>query len=389
MLKKAFLSALALLLLSACSEQKQAIKQEIPALPVEVIVVKKEKLPIWVQYTGTTKASSDQEVRARVSGRLEEIYFHDGDHVEKGQKLFKIEQTQYRANLNAALATKERDKASLALAKADVNRYKPLVKEGLAPRATLEQYEAKQGELKAQILADDAEIDNARLQLSYTIVKAPVSGTTSARRVDVGNIVGYTDSTILTKIVSTDPLYAYFGPSESDMQRIAKFRSKEKLDAFIEVRGSGEEILKRKRLTGFIDFSDNTVDPLTSTVTMRATISNPQSSLLPGTFVYVNIFVTDQYSFLMVPPQIIFEDQRGKYLYVATKENTVKKTYVKTGFSSKWYINIEEGLSSEDKIVISGLVKLRDGMKIKETDVTKDKGIKAVLKNNNLIPEKI
>lgn len=189
----------ALMLLSGCTEEKKATKRQVlPPLTVETVTVHQKLMPIWIQYTGMTKATSDQEIRARVSGRLQKIYFKDGDQVKKGDKLFLIEQSQYKSNLQSAKAKKRQDEAALALAKTNVERYKPLVKDGLAPRATLEQYEARYGELLAAIGGDDAAIQNAELELSYTVITAPVSGQVSARRVDVGNLVGYGESTVLT-----------------------------------------------------------------------------------------------------------------------------------------------------------------------------------------------
>lgn len=378
-----------LLTFSGCSDD-QAVKtvpKQMPPLAVETVKVSNQAIPIWVQFTGRTKASSDQEVRARVPGRLEKIYFQDGDNVKAGDLLFKIEQGEYQAALDAAIAKKERDIASQRLAKADVDRYTPLVKDGLAPRATLEQHQARYSELTAQIMADEAEIANAKLQLSYTEVEAPISGRVSARRVDVGNLVGYGESTLMTTILKIDPIYAYFTPAESVVQQIMKFRSKKKLDAFIEVRGSGEEILQRKRLYGFVDFADNTVDPLTSTIMMRATIANPDQAVMPGTFVYVNVFVTDKYAFMMVPPEVIFEDQIGKFVYVNDNGVAARKN-VKTGFSTRYFTSISEGVEDGDEVIISGLMKIKPGTKIQATDATADKGILAVIEQNNLLPEK-
>jgi multidrug efflux pump subunit AcrA (membrane-fusion protein) len=124
--------AVSLLFLSGCSEEKKAKAPKAPPpLNVETVTVQKKKFPIWMQYTGMTKAISSQEIRARVSGRLEKRYFEDGAYVKKGDKLFLIEQSQYQSNLDAAKSRKEKDKAALALSKADVKRYEPLVKEGL------------------------------------------------------------------------------------------------------------------------------------------------------------------------------------------------------------------------------------------------------------------
>lgn len=379
-----------LLFLSGCGDEKKAAAPKAPPpLNVETVTVQKKMFPFWVQYTGMTKAISSQEIRARVSGRLEKRFFEDGAYVKEGDKLFLIEQSQYQSNLDAAKSRKEKDQAALALSKADVRRYQPLVKEGLAARATLEQYEAKRDSLIAAIAADDAAIKNAELELSYTLITAPISGQVSARRVDVGNLVGYGESTLLTTIVQTEKIYTYFSPSEKDAQRLYKFRSREKLPAFIEVRGQGEDIFKRKRLDGFVDFSNNIVDPLTSTVSMRATLDNKEKSVYPGTFVYINIFVTDQFDFIMVPPQAILEDQLGKFVYTVDANNTAKRTSVTPGISSRYYTNISDGLKDNDKVVISGLVKVQDGRLLAPEDMTDSKGITAIMKKHNLIPKEV
>jgi len=374
-----------ILLLNACSdEKKQAIKKEIPPLTVNTITVKKEAVPIWKQYTGMTKASSDQDVRARVSGILEEIYFKDGQFVKKGQNLFKIEQAHYIAALNGAKAKKQQDEASLALAQADVNRYEPLVKEGLAPRATLEQYQAQYAGLKAAIAGDIAHINKAELELSYTIVKAPISGNVSARHVDIGNLVGQGESTLLTTIVSTDPIYAYFSPSNKDVRMFQKYRNKDKPDAFIEVAGAEEQI----RLNGYVDFSNNIVDPLTSTITMRATIKNKEGKVLPGTFVYINLFINDKYKFLMIPPEVIFNDQLGSYVFIEDEDHKLKRVDIETNYSTRFYVSVTKGLKDGDKLVVSSLVKLKEHATVISSDVTETEGIKAILEENNLLPKK-
>ena len=380
-LKTALISSL---LLVACSNEKPIqVKKEIPPLPVNIIIMKKEAVPIWKQYTGMTKASSEQDVKARVSGILEEIYFKDGEYVTKGQKLFKIQQSEYLAILNAAKAQKQQHQASLALATADVNRYAPLVKEGLAPRATLEQYQAQRASLKAAIAGDRAKIQSARLQLGYTIITAPISGRVSARRIDIGNLVGHGESTLLTTIMSIDPIYAYFSPSQDDVRLFHRYRNKEKPDVFIEVKGSIEDI----RLNGFVDFANNEVDHLTSTITMRATLENNDSKVLPGTFVYVNLFINDKYEFIMIPPEIIFSDQLGKFVYIVDENSKAKRVDIKTGYSTKYYVSVEEGLKDGDRVIASALVKLKQGRVLTPKDTTSTLGIQAILKNNYLTPQ--
>jgi len=382
------LIATILLYINGCGEEKSTPPPKSPPpLIVDVVTVEKKKFPLWVQFTGTTQAVSDQEIRARVSGRLEKRYFEDGAHVEKGDKLFLVEQSQYKSNLEKAESQKKKDEAALALAKNNVKRYKPLVKEGLAAKSTLEQYEAKRDSLYAAISADESAIQNAKLELSYTTVVAPISGQIGARRVDVGNLVGYGESTLLATIVQTGTIYTYFSPSESAARKIYKFKSRDKLPAFIEVRGQGKDIFKRKRLDGFVDFTNNKVDPLTSTVSMRATIDNKDKSVYPGTFVYINIFVTDRYEFVLVPPQAILEDQLGKFVYTVDNNSTAKRTTIETGFSTRYYTSIYKGLKSGDRVVISGLVKIQNGRKLAPKDVTQSKGVEAILKEKDLIPE--
>ena len=374
------------LLFTACSEEKTVQqKKELPPLKVKTITIQDKRVPIWGTFTGKTRASSHQEVRARVSGILEKIYFKDGQYVKKGEKLFKIQQDEYIAALNAAKAQKAQDEAALSLTKADVARYTPLVKEGLAPRATLEQYQAKLAALHAAILGDKAKIREAQIQLGYTVITAPIAGQISARHVDVGNLIGQGESTLLTTIVRYNPLYAYFSPSQNDALIMQKYKNKKNLDAFIEYKGAEEDI----RLDGYVDFSNNTVDPLTSTITMRATIKNPDTKILPGTFVYVHVFISDKYKFKMIPPEIIMDDQLGKYVYIVDNNASVKRADITTGYGTRYYVSVKKGLKAGDRVIISGLMKLKPGMKVKATDVTKERGIDAIIKENKLIPTQV
>ena len=388
MFKIILLGSTFLLILSGCGEQsqKQAPK-DTPALPVEVVVVKSKNIPIWMQYTGRTEASSSQEVRARVTGILEAVYFKDGEYIKKGQKLFKIEQTDYIAALDSANAKKRRDLAALKLAKADVNRYKPLVRDGLAPRVTLEQYEAQVAALEADIFSDEASIRQAQLELSHTIVKAPIDGQASRRLVDVGNLVGKNESTLLTTINNTDPLYAYFAPSEEEFQKIAKFRKQDVMQAYIDLNYQSET-LKNKPIFGHVNFTDNIVSSNTSTVSMRAEVPNIERSVLPGTFVYVNVFITDAFELIGIPPQVIFEDQRGKYVYIVGSDQTAERAYITSILDSRFFVLLKKdgGLKDGDKVIINALLRLKPGVKVVPTDMTRTKGLDAVLKANNLIP---
>jgi RND family efflux transporter MFP subunit len=378
--------------LTGCSDSKKkqeaAAPPEPPPIPVEMIVVKKEPIPIWLEYTGKTEASKRIEVRARVAGILEKVLFTEGAFVEKGQKLFEIEKDTYEQALEQARAKREMDQATLDLALADVKRYEPLVEEGLAPRATLEQYMARRNELIALVKADEAAIRDARLNLSYTDVMAPISGTISRMFVDVGNIVGFGENTLLTTMVADDPMYAYFNPIEEDFQLMRKFGSKDILDAIVRLPRGQIENLKRGPFKGQVSFSDNRVNSMTGTITMRATVDNPDHNLLEGTFVYVEIFITDEYALMLVPPQVVLEDQRGSFLYTIDKNNRVNRVDVQRGYEGRYFLHVEEGLDEGSKVIVSSLQTIKADMRVAPTDVTAEKGVMAVLRKHQMAGDK-
>ncbi|HHD64505.1 MAG TPA: efflux RND transporter periplasmic adaptor subunit [Desulfobulbaceae bacterium] len=385
MIQKALILIILLFCLGGCQNdnRKQTVKKERPPLTVEAIIVHKEPVPIWLEYTGKTQATKRVEIRARVAGTLEKVLFTEGDHVRQGQNLFAIEQTAYRAALDQALAGRELNRASLQLARADVARYLPLVAEDLAPRATLEQYQAKVAELQAKIKADEAAIREAKLNLSYTEITAPIAGVISRSYVDVGNIVGYGEKTLLTTIVADDPMYAYFNPPEEQFQIMRRYKSKDVLDARVRIPAT-RSLIKRGPYKGHIDFGDNKVDRMTGTISMRAVVENPKHDLLEGTFVYIDVFVSDKVPFFMIPPGAILEDQQGSFVYTVDKSNTTKRVNIKRGFEGRLYVQITSGLTDDAQIIISGLAKIKPGIKVAAKDMTAEKGVMALMKKQQM-----
>lgn len=379
------------LFIGGCSEEKKEAApevKEVPPLPVETVTVNKEQVPIWLRYTGKTEATKRVEVRARVAGRLDQVLFQEGDYIEKGSILFVIEKDKYQAELDQARARRERDLATLDLARKDVERYKPLVAEDLAPRVTLEQYEARVAELLATIKAAEGAIRDAELNLSYTDVVAPISGRASRTQVDVGNIVGYNDQTVLTTIVSDDPMFAYFNPTESQFQVMREYKSQDQMDAQVTIPGNIEGLLERANLKGKVSFTDNRIDRNTGTITMRAEVANPDHTILEGTFVYVEVMVTDQAAFMMVPPVAVQEDQQGSFVFVVGEDQTAKRVDIKTGYESRHYLVVVDGLKGGEQVLISGFARLQSGVKLAPTDVTGTKGVLAELEKEGMLPAK-
>lgn len=376
------------LVLSGCSEEKKNSEAPPPApppLPVEFITATVDQIPIWVEFTGKTTASKSVEVRARVSGRLEQVLFTDGDFVEEGAVLYQLEKEQYQATLDQQKAQLQQNEATLELARKDVQRYRPLVAEELAPRATLDQYEAKVAELEAAIKANEAMISEAELNLSYTEIKAPISGRISRSLVDPGNIVGYGEPTLLTTIVNDNPMYAYFNPTERQFQVMKQYKSEDRMEARVRIRDKEDGLLKRDPLTGKVEFADNRIDQQTGTITMRAEVANPDHTMLEGSFVYVEVKVTDQPSFLVLPPAAIQEDQRSSYVYVVGEGNKAARVDIERGFENRHYTLIKDGLAGGEKVIISGLAKVAPEKVVQPKDVSDSKGVRARLAEEGML----
>ncbi|MCK5071356.1 MAG: efflux RND transporter periplasmic adaptor subunit, partial [Desulfocapsa sp.] len=213
---------------------------------------------------------------------------------------------------------------------------------------------------------------------------APKPGRIGRRQVDIGNIVGYGEQTLLTTIIFDDPMYAYFNPSEEEFQIMRQHKSVDVMPAKVRVPDNKTHLVQRQEYDGEVNFGDNRVDHMTGTITMRAIVDNNKHNLLEGTFVYVNVFVSDQAKFTMVPPAIVMEDQRGSFVYTIDKDDKAKRADVKRGFESRLYLQITEGLEDGSRVIVTGLQKISEGRKISPIDVTDTKGVAAVMKQQKM-----
>ena len=183
-------------------------------------------------------------------------------------------------------------------------------------------------------------------------------------------------------------MHAYFNPNEEQYQLVEQYKSKEILDARVTVPNNYAKLMDRGYFKGVVDFNDNQVDPMTGTITMRATVANPESKLLEGTFVYVNLFVTDKAAFMMLDPGVIQEDQRGSFVYVVDETDSAKRVDVSRGFETGQYAVIVRGLAGGEQVIVNSLAKIRPGTRVQANDVTATEGVMAVMKKNELIPVK-
>ncbi len=348
---------------------------ETASLPVEVALPVYENITEWDEYTGRFEASSRVEVRARVSGFLEKVNFEDGQFVEKGQVLFVIDQRPFKIALDEAEANYAQAVASLKTAQDNFERVESLRETGAL---SIEEYDRRKQALvhaEASIQLAQAKVDNAKLNLEFTEVKAPISGLVSRDRVNEGNIVdgGTANSTLLTTIVATSPIHFYFTGSESDYLKYVRLaRSGERgearsegLPVYIQLLDEDEFVHEAK-----MDFVDNEIDNNSGTIESRAVLENKDHLLEPGMFGKAKLLGSAEHEALMIPDEVIGTNQSMRFVYTLTDDNkVVSKTVTLGPLHSNGLRIVREGISSEDKVIINNIQKIRPGMVVSPSQV--------------------
>ncbi|MCF8085079.1 MAG: efflux RND transporter periplasmic adaptor subunit [Deltaproteobacteria bacterium] len=353
------LSLLAPVCLTGCKKEKQQPrKASTPVVTVEPVELK--TVPVYLHYVATTQAVKTVTLKARVEGFLMERRFTEGADVEKGALVFVIERAPYEAALEKYKAQLEKDKAALAFAREQVDRYRPLAQEDFVTRETLDNYVTRMKEAAAAVEADRAMIKQAELDLSYCTMYAPIQGRIGRTLVNVGNLVGAGgQDTQLATIVQLDPIYAYFSPSEKDFRQILKYRKCKDMPVDIILSDGSTH-----PHSGKVDFIDNTADPQANTINMRAVVPNPEETLLPGIYVQARVYLCDVSDTPVITEKAIAEDQTGSYVYVVGKDNKVEKRSIQTGFVYNRQKIIWKGLKKGERIITEGLQMVRPGMTV-------------------------
>jgi RND family efflux transporter MFP subunit len=318
------------------------------------------------EYTGRFDAVGAVEVRARVNGYLESVHFQDGASVNQGDLLFTIDRRTYQAAYNQAQATLNTRQTEFDLAKLEFERYQRLTQTGAAAAATLDQ--RRQAFLSAQagIAGARAAAETARLQLSFTEVRAPISGRISRKLVTEGNLVRENE-TLLTTIVQLDPVYFYFDIDERSYlsyQRIAK-QGGQSSSGGSNGRGLQVTVMLTDEKTfmhsGVLDFTDNRIDAATGTMRLRAVFQNKDQFLTPGLFGRIAVPGSPEYQAVMLPDEAILTDLDRRYVYVVGDGGAVLQRPVRVGSRTDNYRIIREGLKGDETVVINGLQRVRLG----------------------------
>jgi membrane fusion protein (multidrug efflux system) len=324
------------------------------------------RLPDQRERVGQVQAVEDVELRARITGFLEEEAFEEGSDVEKGQLLFVIEPDPYRAEVKAAEADLARAAAALQEAQLELDRTRQLRRRNVQSEAALDAAVAKEAEAQAELLAAQARLTRAQLDLSYTEIRAPIAGRVGRSRFSPGDLIEPTSGP-LTTLAKLDPIYVYWQVPE---QVLLDFRRRN-----LERTRRGEEpieVTARLRFQdgsfyehrGVWDFLDNRVEPTTGTQTARAVFPNPDRILLPGQYARVLVEVGQPRETLVIPQSAVQEDQAGRFVLVVDGEDRAVLRRVEMGARQDIYWEVREGLAEGERVIYQGVQKAQPGQTV-------------------------
>lgn len=364
MSKPARFAFVALLALAACSQKPKPDA----ALPVVTVSQPLQKDVVdWDDFVGRFEAMDQVDVRPRVSGYLTRIGFKDGELVKKGQVLFEIDPRPYQAALDQAKAQGQRAEATVQNSRTSLERGKTLLAARAISQEEFDNRQAAERQATADLAAAEANVRNAALNLSFTRVTAPLAGRVSDRRVAVGNLVN-ADNTVLTTIVSLDPIRFTFDGSEA---LYLKYQRDNRAGARRSSREASNPVLIRLqdeaeyRWKGRMDFVDNSLNTGSGTIRGRAVVDNPGDFLTPGMFGHLRLLGSAPYRAMLVPDQALSTDQAQQIVYVLATDGTVRQQIVKTGPMVDGLRVIQSGLKADDAVVIDGMTRVRPGVKAK------------------------
>jgi len=358
------LAGAAFIAVSGCGKKAPQMAHSAPEVQVSKPI--KKTFEVWDEYTARVEPLEFVELRSRVSGYLEKIFFKEGQIVKAGDLLFVIDPRPYEASLAAAKASVKEVEARLLLAKTNLERAKDLLKSNAISKEIYDTRESDVLSTEASLLNAQALLKEAELNLEYTHIRAPISGKVSQRMVDPGNLIT-ANTTVLTTIVNSSIVQAYFEISERDMLRYQNSGLFKEIDVInrkgppVEMTLWGEE---HKPFKGELTYFDNRIGSQTASLTMRADIKNPDHYLAAGMFGKIKVRGGKAQEFLVLPEEIIGTDLINRYVLVVNKEGIVEYRPVKIGRLFGKYRAIEEGVTENDDVIFVGLQRAAPGAKV-------------------------
>ncbi len=325
---------------------------------------------VTLSALGTVVARNTVAVHVRVDGELVQVVFREGQMVRVGDLLAVIDPRPFQVALDNALATLEKDKAQLANAQVDLERYRTLIADDSIPKQQYDSQVALVQQDKALVLADQAQVDNARLQLSFTRVTSPINGRVGLRQVDLGNVVHAADANGLVVITQVQPIDIVFPIPQERLPAVQRrIASGARLQA--DVYDSDDRTLLS---TGTLLTTDNQIDTTTGTVKLKAEFANHDSGLFPNQFVNVHLHLNRIDNALTIPSAAVQRGSPGLYAYVVKADNTVQIRPLKLGPTEGDRVQVVDGLATNERVVVDGVDKLRDGASVDLIDAAAPSG---------------
>ena len=340
-------------------------------VPVLAAAAATADVPVYLDALGTVQAFNTVSIKAMIDGPLTQVLFKEGQDVHAGDVLAKIDPRPYQAALDQASGKKAQDEANLANARVDLGRYQKLAATAYTSAQTSDTQKATVAQLVAQVQQDQAQIDTARTNLSYTTITSPIDGRTGIRQVDAGNIVHAGDTTPLTVITQLQPISVVFTLPQQTLGAVASAMKNGAPEVLAMPQGVAHDVAQNGRTVldrGRVAVLDNTVDQATGTIKLKATFPNPGLALWPGGFINVRLLIDTERNVVTVPPTAVQRGPQGAYVYLVNAGATVTRKPVQVGHEDEAVSVVTAGLQPGDQVVVDGASRLSDGAKVKVQD---------------------
>jgi len=354
---------------SGCAKGGGAVQPA--ALPPQVSVAKviEKRVKDWDEFTGRMQAVESVEIRPRVSGYIDQVAFSEGKLVEQGELLFIIDPRPYKADYDRAAAEVKRYKTALDLARIELVRVQRLKDSGAVSEEELDERKSTLAQAEANVARAQATLETAALNVSFTRVTSPIAGRASRAEVTRGNLVtgGSNGATLLTSVVSMDPMYLYFEGDEqtylrySKMARAGERPSSRDAPNPVQVGLANEEGFPH---AGTMNFVDNQVNPQTGTIRARAVLPNKDGFFTPGLFARVQLLGSSEYSAILIDDRAVNTDQNQKYVFLLGANNQIEYRHVKLGRLIDGLRIVRDGLKAGDVIVVNGGQRVQPGITV-------------------------
>ena len=327
-------------------------------VPVAAAKVDRKSMPMAINVIGTVEAYSNVAVHPQITGQLTSVEFKEGEDITKGEIIFTLDFRPLEAALEQAKANLARDQAQAANARSSSARYQDLMARGIATREQADQSLTSAEALAATVEADRAAVDNAKVQLQYATIMAPISGRTGALMVHEGNLVRANDATPLVVINQVTPIYVSFGIPEGQLPELKRYMARGSVR--VEAAAPGETTTSK----GHITFIDNAVDSTTGQIKIKASFPNDDRRLWPGQFVDVALTLSVEPNAIVVPTGAVQSGQQGNYVFVVKPDNTVELRNIAVERETADDTIVQNGLSQGELVVTDGQLRLTDGSKV-------------------------